>query len=452
MNSEPIVEPRRPAWEALLVFAGAAATYGVTAALTIRPAAVSALANVQAGEPGTPYEFVVSEAQAVLGTSPYWSAVVLSVIAAALAAAAAVVAGRTLGLARRQAVLLGLLVASCPAVVLFATQPGSPALGLACAALSLVWLARWMVSGGVVSAVVAGVLAALGAAVDAGGALAPLALAAIGFEFVRERAVGTATGRAGLQGARVFGVLALVALAVFGPASRDVLAHGWLRACFPMSVVWLVSLLGASSGILTVAIVPCVAVSLALAPDHAVEGGAFLALVLPLAWLAQRVAPRRVLPAVVIVGVVIGVLRVAAHDESQRVHALAGGLREVIEDPAKARLFVRDERELGYVIVAAGQVDAVTVDAFITTFESLAEGEFYRVPIEDAFEHGMIALMAEGYSVYFTHGAEDLLRDLPYRVRHHVAVRLFGRLRDAFRLVPVEVRGFRAKRLEPNDK
>ena len=89
MNSEPIVEPRRPAWEALLVFAGAAATYGVTAALTIRPAAVSALANVQAGEPGTPYEFVVSEAQAVLGTSPYWSAVVLSVIAAALAAAAA---------------------------------------------------------------------------------------------------------------------------------------------------------------------------------------------------------------------------------------------------------------------------------------------------------------------------------------------------------------------------
>jgi hypothetical protein len=377
----------------------------------------------------------------------YWSATGLSAVAAAAAVAAVRLSCRGLGLARAEALAVSALVASCPAVALFATQPGPQAVGLACSALAFAAVSR-CIGGHGARAAAAGVWAALGAVVEEGGALLPLALAAV---WLGRRASSAAPSSRALAAAAWSAAATLAMLAWWWEPFREALGKGFLRAFVPLSALWLLALARPrarpAAAALAVALVPCAAYAAAAAPAVRADGGALLALVLPLALLAPSAASRAALRAAIALSIVLGVARLAVHDQSRSIDACARGLHAVIAEPARARVIVRDAAERDLLAVADERVETVAVDAFVASFEVLAEREFYQQPIESALEAGLADLLAQGYRVFLTQGAEDRLRDRAFRVRHHVAVRVLDHLEARFHLAQLDAAGFRAKEI-----
>jgi len=440
---------RHLAADAGLMAAAAAIGYGLLAATTVRLPAAAAAGSANS-VPGSPADGAVGwldESWRALAMTSYPMATAVSVLASAVAVAMVGTAARLSGSGRSDAWSAAGLVATCPAVVFFAAAPGATAVALMLGALALACLGRWMQVQGTAAGIAAGAFAALATVAAPGSGLALPAVAIAAIELRRDPPIPARWLTLG-RGLMASSVVAVVLMACLSSSARQALASAWLRACFPMAWVGLVLWSRPAAALMTAALLPGLGMTMGSSSGDAREGGSLLVLVLPLAFACAHALPRRLLLPLLVLGAAVGSVRVYAHDQRARVEELGGSVRQAIARPAQVRLIVRDVRESAALRLACADIECVTVGALVESFEALADREFYTEPIEAVFDRALLGLLGQGHEVYLTHGAEDLLRDLPFRVRHHVAVRLFDRMRKTFQLVQVDAPSFRAKRLE----
>lgn len=369
----------------------------------------------------------------LLGWNLYPAALLLSQVAMALG-----VLGMHRALARllprRQAFAAGLLVATCPSFVCFATVVELHAPFAAVASLACWQAARVAHGPGFTPGLVLGVTTGLGSLFHSSGQLLPwpllLLVAAARWPAPPRALLSTAIGVAISHLLIVLAAPEVLRLAGFrlDPgktidfvqfwATRSgsgleklggVLWQEWLRPYSPLSVVWLLAFLQPALRL------PAMAFALAWLPYFAaaylilgtnLEHGAYLQpLVCFLAWLTARAFPWRACLVAATVALLTAILLVREHDRADP-DAYANGVR-TLNGGDETLLILGSAEDYEGALIALPEVKIVTV----SDLDVMASISGSRDAALAAIEANVRTWLLAGKKVYLTLGAETIMRD-----------------------------------------
>lgn len=388
-------------------------------------------------------------------------------------------ASRALGMSRECALRVAAQVATCPALVFFATVVELHAPFFAFAGLSFVATARAIDRPTLVSGVVLGLATGAAYLAHATAAVLPAALALVAAGELRQRrragelAAGQGLPRSLLRlgfgialahGAlMLFGLDLLRALGLpIGPTGAaqfaaqqlgiDTPRHAaalvvqeWLVPFLPLSVVSVVALAVPASRWLAAAVLLCTLLYLVLA--YAILGGIWnergaylLPLAWPLAWLGVRAVPARVGWLSVPVGLGVALVLIDAHDDPQRSLAYVEGVRAAAGD-REPLLLIGDSSDIEALFVRMPEAPFLSIVSLAAHPPAVvARG----LPELDRYLRDQIE--CERRAVLLTAGAEQWLRS-PRAAGSGAALAL-DYLERHFSLQPVNSGRFHGKRIE----
>ncbi|MFO1078372.1 MAG: hypothetical protein U1E73_11680 [Planctomycetota bacterium] len=443
MDSPADPRPRPRARQALAIGAGFAVLFALLARDTLHPPdAPRFIAMVHSGDATEHHHFgyiavarLVAAALRPFGMSTFQAMRALSALSGGLAVAIAHRAFVRADLGTARAAGAALLVGCCPSLLYYATTVEIHAVHLAASAL-VFWSAAGMRStlrgpattAAALGALRTGVLSGLAATVHASGHLLPGVLAVACMHgsargsALRIAAMGT--GHA-LASAGIVALLVPDALAAqsgyFAGFLREPIAPAvvaatlwreWLVALAP--VAWLGLLAGWRSGDrstarwLHLAFVPYLGATVAILRGIHDYGSYLLPLVIPLAWLAARIAPPRLVPPLAALGLLIGwcSLPSTAGLAAQREFSRALAALE-LEVPVHV-LGLRDEID-----AVARWTPGIPADNLLALHGLRRQPATFATVLTAAFDERMAACLASGRAPLLTAGGAAWLRAVP---------------------------------------
>ena len=229
-------------------------------------------------------------------------------------------------------------------------------------------------------------------------------------------------------------------------AALLVLWDEWLLAYLPISILWLRAFFVArrSACVVLIALLPYLALSIALLAVYREFGAYQHAVVWLIAWLTVRTWPWPVRLVAVVLGVTIAAWRINLSDERARVTAYATGLAQVT-GAAEPLLIIGGSSDYEHCFIARPE----------TAFENLADPRYADattvVAAAARLDAAIDAHRGRGGRVFLTAGAIDLLGRSAQRVPESGFATLFAHLQARYRTDTVAADPFRAVELTPRE-